>query len=178
MEFKGIRQRVTSEVKSSIDKVTSSYNSTQQNETGDRALNMETLKQVQEQVTPVFVFLASILEKIEPIADAVFGFLMSVWTALEPYNPEDLLVAIYGFFLVFFGGIFMTLVASAEAAHQFGWDRIKLSLKGLCCEWTNARRAFEQDNKVRSQYLHNPSETVYAKCLSRDVKKLTQDAKF
>lgn len=116
--------------------------------TEDRALSLESFKQLQEQASPVFVTIANVMEKIEPIFDTVYTNLLAVWGALQPYHPEDLFVALYGFFLVFFGGVFMTLVASAEAAHQFGWDRIKDSLMSLSSEWAKARVAFEHDNRV------------------------------
>lgn len=100
-------------------------------------------------MAPFFVALASFTEKIEPVVNVIADAVRAAWLALQPYHPEDLFVALYGFFLVFFGGIFMTLVASVEAAHQFGWDRIKRAATALYHEWTKARAAFERDNKVR-----------------------------
>lgn len=119
----------------------------------DRALSLESFRQLQEQASPVFVTIANVMEKIDPVLDMIYANLLAVWEVLQPYHPEDLFVALYGFFLVFFGGVFMTLVASAEAAHQFGWDRIKESLLSLSTEWTKARVAFEHDNKVRQSYF-------------------------
>lgn len=131
--------------------------------TEDRALSLESFKQLQEQASPVFVTLANVMEKIDPILNMVYTNLLAAWEALQPYHPEDLFVALYGFFLVFFGGVFMTLVASAEAAHQFGWDRIKVSIMSLSSEWAKARVAFEHDNRVRQQFLYRylPSFSVY-----------------
>lgn len=42
----------------------------------------------------------------------------------------------------------MTIVASAEAAYQFGWEKIYVSLQALYEQWTKASKAFELDNKV------------------------------
>lgn len=47
----------------------------------------------------------------------------------------------------------MTLVASVEAAHQFGWERIKLATTALYIESAKASRAFERDNKVCYLFL-------------------------
>lgn len=152
--MEGIRQRVSA-AKDTYDQISTAFERTaadlrpqqpaQQSEQADRAFNLE---QVSETVTPVFVFLASVLEKVEPIADAIIDTLQSIWNALQPYHPQDLFTAVYGLLLVFFGGVFMTLIAAFEAAHQFGWDRIKLSFTALYREWTKARAAFQRDNKV------------------------------
>lgn len=145
--FEGLRQRASSKAKETLDSIHSASQPTSVQQQ-DRAFNLESVKAVQEKAAPLFVFLASVLEAVEPAVDAITKGLTVVWTALEPYHPEDLFVALCGLFLVFFGGVFMTLVASCEAAHQFGWDRIKCASSALYVEWTKARAAFERDNKV------------------------------
>lgn len=92
--------------------------------------------------------LAGFLEKLQPVIDQVSQNAVKVWTMLQPYHPQDLIPALYGLFLVFFGGVFMTIVASAEAAYQFGWEKINVSLHALYEQWTKASKAFELDNKV------------------------------
>lgn len=114
----------------------------------DRALNLDSLRQLQESAAPLFVYLATFLEEVTPVIDFVKTNGQQLWTALQPYHPEDLFPAIYGLFLVFFGGVYMTIVASAEAAYQFGWDRIKVSLIALHGEWHKASDAFQRDNKI------------------------------
>ena len=42
----------------------------------------------------------------------------------------------------------MTLVASIEAAHIFGWPKIKTSLQALQLQWRAAVDAFERDSQV------------------------------
>lgn len=114
----------------------------------ERAFNIEQLRRAQEHIAPVFVYLAKVVDAVEPVADRISAFVKAAWKALEPYHPEDLFVALYGFFLVFFGGVYMTLVATFEAAHLFGWHRIQVACRCLYTEWTKARAAFERDNKV------------------------------
>lgn len=118
----------------------------------DRAFNLSQLQAVQEQAAPIFVFLASVAAVIEPVADKLSDFLQLAWTIVQPYHPEDLFVVLYGLGLVFFGGVYMTLVASLEAAHQFGWDRIKAASHAFYQEWKNARAAFERDNQVDANF--------------------------
>jgi hypothetical protein len=42
-------------------------------------------------------------------------------------------------------GVFMTLLAAAEAAHLFGSDKIIVAFQRLALEWQKARTAFERD---------------------------------
>lgn len=147
MEMEGLRER-TRGLRKTLDGVSSSVQSAVRDApptTTDRAFN---LAQVQQSAGPIFVALATVVDVIEPVADKVSGLVQTGWKMLEPYHPEDLFVALYGFLLVFFGGVYMTLVASFEAAHIFGWDRIKVAVAALYHEWTKARAAFERDNKV------------------------------
>lgn len=116
---------------------------------GNRDINLQNLTQLSEKAGPVFRVIGGVLEQIEPFLEAVSVVVRQIWKVIEPYHPEDLLTAVYGLALVFFGGVFMTLVASFEAAHLFGWDKIRVSTKALYIEWCNTRAAFERDNKVR-----------------------------
>lgn len=151
MELDGLRQRMAP-LASGLEDLRQRVQPAEP-KTTDRALNLQQLKNVQQQVAPIFVALASFVEVVEPVADKVSDLIRAAWSALQPYHPEDLFVAVYGLVLVFFGGIYMTLVASVEAAHQFGWDRIKFAGNALYHEWTKARAAFERDNKVRSVFM-------------------------
>lgn len=149
MDTEGIRIRTSglrSAVKDTVRDIASSVDPPQPaSQTQDRAFN---LAQVHDTVSPLFVALATIVGAVEPILDRVSDLVQTVWKALEPYHPEDLFVALYGFLLVFFGGVYMTLVASFEAAHIFGWANIKMAVRALYYEWGKARAAFERDNKV------------------------------
>lgn len=119
----------------------------------ERALNFQQISKLSESAGPVFVFLGKALQNLEPIVDNIYHTVQQVWTALEPYNPEDLAFAFYGLALVFFGGVYMTLVASLEAAHLFGWAKIKAATRALYVEFTRAKIAFDKDNKVRILHI-------------------------
>lgn len=105
---------------------------------------------LQQQVAPIFVKVADALEVVSPLLTQVYDAGIKVWEFFEPYHPEDLAQVVYGFFLVFFGGVFMTLVASVEAAYQFGWVKIKTAVLALYREAQKARIAYERDNQVMS----------------------------
>lgn len=131
-------------------------------ETADRAFNLEQLQNVQQQVAPIFIALGSAAAVIEPVIDKISTAFQQAWAFVQPYHPEDLFVVLYGLALVFFGGVYMTLVASFEAAHQFGWHRIKAACRALYHEWTKARAAFERDNKVRFLPLLPSRSPIFA----------------
>ncbi|PXF48251.1 hypothetical protein BWQ96_01940 [Gracilariopsis chorda] len=98
--------------------------------------------------TPALRFLAASFEKVEPIAESIAHAISWSWTTLHRYHGEDALLAMYGVLLVFFGGVYMTLVACFEAAYQFGWQRIKKALQALYIEWSKARRALLKHSKI------------------------------
>lgn len=130
-----------------------------QTDTSSAALNFAS---IQQQVGPFFVQLATAYSTIEPAITTIISLIQQIWTFLQPYHPEDLVVALYGFFLVFFGGVFMTLVACAEAAHQFGWPRIRAACSALYHEAHNARLAFERDNNVSYRLYYSRSHLTHA----------------
>lgn len=117
----------------------------------DRSFDNEMLKNMQVQVAPIFQVIGTIIETMRPFIDILTSIANNIWQALQPYHPEDLAFALYGLILVFYGGIFMTLVASFEAAHQFGWRRIRIACSALHREWVRVRIALERDNKVSYQ---------------------------
>lgn len=144
----GIRQRISTSAKQHLSNLSKQHDSAPPAPQTDRAFNLQSVQQLQASAAPIFVTIATVLEKLQPVIQTISAVGESIWTAIEPYHPEDLLLALYGMFLIFFGGVFMTLVASFEAAHIFGWDRIQVAVRALYTEWTKARLAFERDNKV------------------------------
>lgn len=115
----------------------------------ERSLNFEQVTALTARAGPFFLFLGNALQHIEPVVRTAQSYGQQLWTALEPYHPEDLCYAVYGLCLVFFGGIFMTLVAALEAVHIFGWPKLNVAFRALYNEWNRAAIAFERDNKVR-----------------------------
>ena len=45
-----------------------------------------------------------------------------MWAKAKEYDVEELFPAILGFFMVFFGGRYMVLIATVEAYRQCGWE--------------------------------------------------------
>jgi hypothetical protein len=57
------------------------------------------------------------------------GLCQEAWKKLEPYHPEELLPALLGLILVFYGGTFMTIIAAVEAYRIIGWANTEEALK-------------------------------------------------
>lgn len=95
----------------------------------------------------VVIVVTRVFTVLSPYFDWTYNTVLRMWNLMEEHHAQDLLVALYGFALCFFGGVFMTVVAAAEAAHLFGWEKISFALHKLHCEWRTARIAFEHDNR-------------------------------
>lgn len=103
----------------------------------------------------------TVIEKLKPIIDAVIKVVdivgppiqKVVETGITLYNklPMDLVYAVLGLILVFFGGSFAVLIAAVEAVYSSGWEIIR----------TNAL------------YLYNEAQELWAK--SREDDKLDED---
>lgn len=57
----------------------------------------------------VVIFLTRVVTVVSPYTDAVYATITRVWDMLEDHHAQDLLVALCGFALCFFGGVFMTV---------------------------------------------------------------------
>lgn len=100
-----------------------------------------------EQVEQYYVLAVRMLQAVHPYYKIAHAWFQKVCVALEPYHVWDLGMAFYGLVLVFFGGVFMTLVSAIEAGQIFGWPKIARSLKALRRQWKEASVAFERDNQ-------------------------------
>lgn len=102
----------------------------------------------QEKNLECLIILAQVLEVVQPYADQVFSFASRLVDFLTQNQAKELLIALYGVALCFFGGVFVTTISALEAANLFGRDKIQLAFSQLHREWRAARLAFEKDNKI------------------------------
>lgn len=94
------------------------------------------------------IVLAQVLHVIQPYADKLASLIAQAADFLTKHHAQDLLQAVYGLALCFFGGVFVTTIAAIEAANLFGADKIQTAFRQLHREWSAARLAFELDNKI------------------------------
>lgn len=96
-----------------------------------------------EKFEPVLAALIWVLMKIVPIYLYVFDKLEE----LSSYVPADLLTAIIGFIVCFFGGMFPTVIAAAEAWNIAGGEYAQKSLRIMYEQFKVVRVANKKDDK-------------------------------
>lgn len=91
-------------------------------------------------ITPVLSWLLFISELVWPYIVMLVKFLIEVYAWL----PTNILMALAGLVLCFFGGTFPTLIAALEAARVCGWDRTVSACRDLASE---AAAVLEENKK-------------------------------
>jgi hypothetical protein len=66
---------------------------------------------------------------VAPVCNVVIAILSRVYKLLKPWHCENLLEAVFGLFVAFFGGSFFLVVASAEAWRAATWEENKKDLR-------------------------------------------------
>lgn len=88
-------------------------------------------------------------EKAMPFIGLCIMYAMKLWETAQPYltgkNTEDLVPAICGFVLCFFGGTFPLCIAAVEAFRLAGWKGMKKAIIDLKVEGEKALDAHKKD---------------------------------
>jgi len=95
---------------------------------------------------PAVVGAAGIVDKAWPYVLQAYEFIVHLWIAAQPYNPQQFFPIFFGLPLCFFGGSYLTLIAAAEALRLTAWDRIQQSLQVLYNNYCVAREASKKDD--------------------------------
>lgn len=94
----------------------------------------EAAKPYLAKVIPVVVIIWSLIEAAIPHLVLAKAKLEEVWAVMQPYHPTDLLPALVGLAMVFFGGSFPVLIATVVAFQETGtwaaFERAWLELFG------------------------------------------------
>lgn len=103
-------------------------------------------------------FMSDLFKKVQPLAMSAFVFLLNMSGPVgDAYDkahtyikalPTDILHAVYGFAMCFFGGHFAISIAAIEAFQISGWDRTATHLNALAQDWTNLLQAHKADELV------------------------------
>lgn len=117
---------------------------------------------LQDASSSPFLFAVPYLEKLAPavaLASTALDALTPAWLWLEPrvalclsfwrqHRLNDLLPALAGLFLVFFGGYFVTLVAAVEAFRCGGYEATQRHVATLADQTRAAREASARDDSL------------------------------
>ena len=71
-----------------------------------------------------------------------------LWVKLQPYDPEQFFPLLFGLVLCFFGGSYLTLIATVEAIRLTVWDRMVKAVKTIYEQYKTAKEASEKDDQV------------------------------
>jgi hypothetical protein len=101
--------------------------------------------------------IAPYLEKIAPCVKATISVGKAAWPHIcqavsfihwfYNYIPNDLLWALIGFCLCFFGGLYPTTFACMEAFRLCGWERTQGAIEDLYDESTNILKQLKEDDE-------------------------------
>eukprot|EP00190_Bangiopsis_sp_CCMP1999_P003139 CAMPEP_0198733686 /NCGR_PEP_ID=MMETSP1475-20131203/47574_1 /TAXON_ID= ORGANISM="Unidentified sp., Strain CCMP1999" /NCGR_SAMPLE_ID=MMETSP1475 /ASSEMBLY_ACC=CAM_ASM_001111 /LENGTH=335 /DNA_ID=CAMNT_0044497021 /DNA_START=41 /DNA_END=1048 /DNA_ORIENTATION=- len=103
---------------------------------------------VLKQAGPMVAKAGEVLDSLEPLFHQLmelYGFLKKT---LAPFHLEELLPAVYGLVLCFFGGTYMMVTSAFEAFKLFGFDKVRKNLHALQINFLRAREAVRKDNVV------------------------------
>mmetsp|Transcript_4600 Transcript_4600/g.7913 ORF Transcript_4600/g.7913 Transcript_4600/m.7913 type:complete len:331 (-) Transcript_4600:515-1507(-) len=97
---------------------------------------------MKEKAGMLFKAFFAFVDFISPIISA-FIKVASLFLAI---CPTEILIALFGLALCFFGGTFVVTIAAAEAWRASGWSTTKTALKILWDEWNNFREKSHEDD--------------------------------
>lgn len=106
----------------------------------------ETAQPYAKAAVPVLAIAGEVMSKIEPVVALVSVKLGHLWTIIEPYHPEDLMPAILGLLMCFFGGTFTLTIAAVEAWRATSWEQNKRDFKALYADYKVVAAAHAKDN--------------------------------
>jgi hypothetical protein len=84
----------------------------------------EKLRPVMDKAAPFIAKFLEILNFVYPFLVQAYEGAWKLYEACKPYHIDSLGPAFFGFFLAFFGGHFVVLIATVEAFRTCGWDRM------------------------------------------------------
>jgi len=101
-----------------------------------------------EKLMPFFHKIGDLVNWIVPKIEYAWEQLLVVKHKLDPYHPEELVNVFFGLFLIFFGGLYLTLLATVEAYRMCGWTQTKEYLLDLYEDYKVVRDANAKDNEL------------------------------
>eukprot|EP00187_Rhodella_violacea_P002652 CAMPEP_0174892540 /NCGR_PEP_ID=MMETSP0167-20121228/7472_1 /TAXON_ID=38298 /ORGANISM="Rhodella maculata, Strain CCMP736" /LENGTH=332 /DNA_ID=CAMNT_0016131061 /DNA_START=58 /DNA_END=1056 /DNA_ORIENTATION=+ len=105
-------------------------------------------KEVKASLEPYLLQLGTYLSLIGSVLDKTIDYIKKLYKIIEPYHPDELVPALIGLIMTFFGGTFMTTIAFFTAAKTFGWEKISTAIVALYKNLKTAADASRKDDKV------------------------------
>ena len=97
-----------------------------------------------KKLEPVITLFSSIIDKIMPIIITIYSYCEIVYNFL----PLDIIYALFGLGLTFFGGVYVLTIAACETFYMTGWETTKIGIIYLKTEFERLwRKSKKDDNK-------------------------------
>ncbi|KNC79164.1 hypothetical protein SARC_08428 [Sphaeroforma arctica JP610] len=108
----------------------------------------EALEKAAKIIKPVVEVAKKIVNNVGPVLEKGVQWCEEKYPIIEPYNPTELLPAIIGLVLVFYGGHFMLTVSAVEAFRMIGYQDVKEALIVFHKNWKAIQVANQKDNTI------------------------------
>mmetsp|Transcript_4448 Transcript_4448/g.7212 ORF Transcript_4448/g.7212 Transcript_4448/m.7212 type:complete len:340 (+) Transcript_4448:88-1107(+) len=110
--------------------------------------SQQSIVDILKKLGPLLITLGKIVDVIEPYFEKTFDFFHGIWVKLEPYHPEELIEAVFGIFLAFFGGHYVITLAAIEAYRMCGWSTTYKYLKIIWDDYKLVRAESRKDDTI------------------------------
>ena len=101
-----------------------------------------------EAATPYVVGAADAVDRAYPYAVVAYAKAKEGYALLQPYHPEQYLPLATGLIMCFFGGSYLTIIATIECVRLGVWQRLYTGLKILYENYLKAEEASKKDDAV------------------------------
>lgn len=108
----------------------------------------EKLSPIVEKLMPVIHKIGDVINWLAPHLEFAWAKMLELKKRLDPYHPEELVDVFFGLFLVFFGGMYLTLLATIEAYRMCGWTQTKTYLLDLYSDYCVLRDENRKDDQL------------------------------
>jgi len=98
-------------------------------------------------IAPYLVKIVMIFKALLPLYFLLWEKVKEIWVILEPFHLDELLPAITGLAMCFFGGSFFTLIAAAEAYRMCGYQTSLTAIQDITKDMSNFIAASKEDDK-------------------------------
>ena len=99
-------------------------------------------------VAPYIISASNAVDKAWPYAVKGYDTCLDLWEKAQPYHPQQYGPLIIGLIICFFGGSYMTIIATVEAVRLTVWGRIRASMKILWSNYLKANDASKKDDEI------------------------------
>lgn len=89
---------------------------------------------------------ANFIEESIPFVFNLYSHLLALWASLAPWKPELLIPSVIGFFMCFFGGNFVVVIAAVEAYRICGYESSLKCLNDLKAEFAKVVKETKADD--------------------------------